>query len=857
MKGPWRVLIGIEGRDAGDIPCLRALAVLFHPATALIGRLRYVQKFLVVGLVLLGPLGFVSFSFVSVQHGLIETTKREQLGLEYLREAVDFFGDVILARHVVVTSGHEDALGMTAEIAKMDAVDARIGASLDLRDEWRAVRVTVLNAIHSGKLAQSPQYDAYNRAVTGLELFMTTIGDRSKLVRDVDVESYYLTDILQARIPTLLDVALRSADRALIARPRATAESQYAIFVELGADQGVLTNTNAMIARGVAAVLANTSDETIRKTVAERFRALDEATTTMGERLTGAVRSRNLFGYPEFVANEVRLRATLFAGTLADALEQLLSERIARLTSRAQQVGVAAALAAALSGYLFVGFYRSVSTPIRRIVGVLRAVAQGDLTRRVVVTTRDELSFVGAALNETLAQTELAVERLEFQATRDPLTLLPNRVIVIERLDAALAEAKRSSSLLAVLFIDLDRFKVINDSLGHDAGDNVLREVAARLTATIRASDTVARLAGDEFVVIAERLIDEEEALRIAERVVEILGDPMAVSAGDSLRDVTVGASVGIAYANGESDVGSANLLRDADVAMYQAKQRGRGRLQVFDRSLRSGMERRHQLQQDLRRAIGANQFVVHYQPIVATATGELLGFEALVRWQHPTRGLLLPGEFIDIAEESGLIVPVGAEILASACRQAALWRAERPGCDRLHLAVNVSAAQFDHPAFVSTVASVLADTDLDPDALWLEITETCILADLDAAATTIAAIRSLGAHLAVDDFGTGYTSLTYLRRFPIEILKIDQSFVSGLGRVREDEAIVEMLINLADTLDLQVIAEGVETPQQLGSLRELRAGACQGYLFGRPQPADVALDASRASWTLGVGVAD
>jgi EAL domain-containing protein (putative c-di-GMP-specific phosphodiesterase class I) len=280
---------------------------------------------------------------------------------------------------------------------------------------------------------------------------------------------------------------------------------------------------------------------------------------------------------------------------------------------------------------------------------------------------------------------------------------------------------------------------------------------------------------------------------------------------------------------------------------MYRAKQRGRGRVEIFDDTLRIAIERRMQTQNDLRRAIDDDQLIVHYQPIVDARSHAVIGFEALVRWEHPERGLLGPVEFIDVAEESGLIVPLGAVVLARACAQIARWRAESRDTE-LHVAVNVSAAQFAHPSFVPTVASVLAETGLDPDALWLEITETSIMADAEAADDTLRAIRALGVHLSIDDFGTGYSSLTYLRRFPVEALKVDRSFVDGLGRDREDEAIVAMIVSLARTLDLYVVAEGVETATQLEQLEQLGCELVQGYYFGRPLPPAEAWSAARAS---------
>jgi EAL domain-containing protein (putative c-di-GMP-specific phosphodiesterase class I) len=337
-------------------------------------------------------------------------------------------------------------------------------------------------------------------------------------------------------------------------------------------------------------------------------------------------------------------------------------------------------------------------------------------------------------------------------------------------------------------------------------------------------------------MVICEGLARPAAATGIAEMVVTELSRPIMTGAGTGAREVNVGASVGIALADGLTDLTPADLVRDADVAMYQAKQRGRGRVEVFDDALRIAVERRLQTQDDLRHAIDGGQIRTFFQPIVDGTTAVVLGFEALARWQHPIRGLLGPSEFIEVAEESGLIVPLGAEILTQACAQAVHWRDDHPG---LHVAVNVASAQLAHRSLVPTIAVVLADTGMDPDALWLEITETTIMADTEAAAETLRAIRTLGVHLAIDDFGTGYSSLTYLRRFPVETLKIDRSFVAGIGRDREDEAIVDMILGLARALDLRVVAEGVETAEQLHQLRQLGCGLMQGFYFGRPMPAD------------------
>jgi diguanylate cyclase (GGDEF)-like protein len=821
----------------------RGVSAVFRPAAAVVGRLRYAQKFAVVGLVLLVPLGLVANAYVSLQRAQIAFSAKERDGVAYLQPLIGLAGLVIQARHEAVggpgaglvapTAGRTAALG--GDLARLDHVDARLGPALAVSGDWRAARRLVLAAQRTGGRA-AVRYRAYNTAVDALLGLVVRVGDESNLTLDPDLDTYYLMDTLQFRLPVLLDTAGRSADRAVLAA--AAGGQDRAALIDLGLASGVLASTRATIGRAVRTVVATTADAAVRGVALGQLGRLDQTTAALDAQLTAAVRTGSVAAVPAAAADPVRAAAAGFAAAAGAALDHLLQVRIDRFATRARRVQFGTGAAALLAVYLFVGFYLSVARPIRQIVATLHAVRDGDLSRRVTVDTHDELSYVAAALNDTVAQTEIASERLSLQATRDTLTALPNRALALDRLQQALLRSERTGAPMAVLFIDLDRFKIINDSRGHGAGDEVLRAIADRLTGMVRAGDTVARLAGDEFVVISEGLAGTEEAVQLAERIVATLSAPITIRSGGE-REVTVGASVGIALTDGAAGLLPEDLLRDADVAMYRAKQRGRGRVEVFDDALRIAVEQRLETQDDLRRAIGSGQLRVHYQPIVETGKARVLGVEALVRWQHPSRGLLGAGEFLAVAEETGLIIPLGAEVLAAACRQVAAWRAGQPGCEHLHLAVNVSGPQFGHPSFLPAVAAALADSGLAPEALWLEITETSIMADAAVVGSTLTAIRALGVHLAIDDFGTGYSSLAYLRRFPVEMLKIDRSFVAGLGRDREDEAIIAMIISLARTLDLVIVAEGVETAAQLEQLHRLGCHTVQGYYFGYPAAAD------------------
>ncbi|HEX9991780.1 MAG TPA: EAL domain-containing protein [Acidimicrobiales bacterium] len=436
----------------------------------------------------------------------------------------------------------------------------------------------------------------------------------------------------------------------------------------------------------------------------------------------------------------------------------------------------------------------------------------------------------------------IAIERareeaaLAFQATHDPLTKLANRTVLLDRLDVALARAQRSGRPLTLMFCDLDRFKSINDRFGHERGDALLVAVAERLSAVVRPTDTVARVGGDEFVVLCEDTPTVEDALRLAERVasaVEAAPFPLATT------DVAVTVSLGIALSTGDHDHPEA-LLRDADEAMYRAKARGRARRELFEERIRRDARARAQLAEELAGAVDGGQLVVHYQPVISLRDGRARGAEALVRWRHPERGLLLPGEFIPLAEATGLIVPMGSWLFGVALDQLVTWSRDDPElAGRLTVHVNVSARQLVDSGLVRMVAEGLERTGLHPSALCLEITESVLMDESPATTGAIEALCGLGVQLALDDFGTGYASLTYLRSFPVGALKVDRSFVSGLGRGGEDDAIVAAVVDLAHALGLEAVAEGVETEEQLRCLRDLGCDAAQGFRFARPGPAD------------------
>jgi diguanylate cyclase (GGDEF)-like protein len=424
----------------------------------------------------------------------------------------------------------------------------------------------------------------------------------------------------------------------------------------------------------------------------------------------------------------------------------------------------------------------------------------------------------------------------ENQLLRDPLTGLPSRMLFLNRLTGAVERLQRRRGRhVAVLFLDLDRFKVINDSLGHTAGDKLILAVAERLRHSLRRHEMVARFGGDEFAILCEDIIDEQDAVAVAERVLRTFGMPFDLAHGETMS----AASLGIALtADPDQDV--EDLIRDADAAMYRAKESGGGRLMLFDEVTRQRALTRLHTERALRRAIDEQQFRVFFQPEVSVVSGAIVGLEALVRWEHPERGLLLPDEFISLAEETGLIVPIGTWVLRESCRRAAHWQAERVADEPLVVRVNVSARQLGQPDLPALVGDVLDETGMDPAHLCLEVTESVLVEDPESSIKTLAGLRRLGVKIAVDDFGTGYSSLEYLRRFPVDCVKIDRSFVRGLPHSSEDVAIVNAVIELGHALSLSVTAEGVETSEQLSNLQLAGCDTAQGFLFSRPQHPDV-----------------
>ncbi|HET9017511.1 MAG TPA: EAL domain-containing protein [Thermomicrobiaceae bacterium] len=471
-----------------------------------------------------------------------------------------------------------------------------------------------------------------------------------------------------------------------------------------------------------------------------------------------------------------------------------------------------------------------VSGPIEvRVHGLESAWATVEIVASNLLDEPDVHGIVLSARDIT-ERKQLEVE-LTHQAYHDPLTNLPNRALFLDRLEHALLRSRRLGHGLAVLFVDLDNFKVINDSLGHEVGDRFLVQVGERLLTCVRDGDTVARFGGDEFTLLLEDLVDTADAMEVAERVQRALQSPVVLHERELVETASIGIAVSLAGHDRAQD-----LLRAADVALYRAKHLGKARHALFERGMTGPVHERLALELELRSAVGHEEFQIHYQPMVDLESGLIRGVEALLRWRHPERGLVTPDQFVGVAEETGLIVPLGQWVVEQACRHARDWQ-QHAGDPPFRVDVNLSAYQFRHPALVEDIGRALAASGLEPRQLTLEITESLMMEEGSDTHAVLQGLKALGVELAIDDFGTGYSSLSYLRRFAVDALKIDRSFVEGLEHESQNEALVAAIIAAARALGLRVTAEGIETLAQLLVLRRLGCEEGQGFLFARPAP--------------------
>lgn len=510
---------------------------------------------------------------------------------------------------------------------------------------------------------------------------------------------------------------------------------------------------------------------------------------------------------------------------------------------------------------------RWITRPIEKLIRASKEIAEGNLVQIVNSAELKELNILTHSFNQMAKQLrasftslkqvnedleseisdrKIIEEQLRHSSLHDALTNCPNRTFLMEKLEIALKKAQKDTNyLFAVLFIDLDRFKVINDSLGHQIGDQLLITITHRLTSVVRASDIVARLGGDEFVILLEPIQNLSDAIHIAERINKKLEDPLEFDNHKVLTSASIGITLGSSHYHQGIE-----LLRDADIAMYRAKAKGKARYELFNQEMYNKALKRLQLEQDLHQALTNQELQVYYQSIVSLKTDRIVGFEALIRWHHPHRGWISPAEFIPIAEETGLIIPIGQWILRSACQQIAQWNKNLSINNPLKISVNLSVKQLQDPDFIEKIDSILAETNLQGKSLQLEITESMLMENLDELSNILWQLKAREIELSIDDFGTGYSSLSYLHLLPINNLKIDRSFVNSMEQEKDSKGIVQTIINLAQQLNMKTIAEGIESEEQLNKLKALKCDKAQGFFLSKPIPPHLVEELLNISFT-------
>jgi diguanylate cyclase (GGDEF)-like protein/PAS domain S-box-containing protein len=457
----------------------------------------------------------------------------------------------------------------------------------------------------------------------------------------------------------------------------------------------------------------------------------------------------------------------------------------------------------------------------------LHTVERRDFSESDIAFAQAMANVLGDAFEHQLTEDDI-----RHRALHDTLTGLPNRALFMDRLQQAIKRLRRRDASSAVLFLDLDRFKLVNDSLGHEVGDELLEAAAPRLKQALRSSDTVARFGADEFAILLDEIAGEHDAIEMANRVAGVFTRPFVLAGTEHF--VTTSIGIALAYGGERAE----DLVRDADAAMHRAKERGRARYELFDEGIRGRAISRLRVENDLRRALERDELTLDYQPLVSLTDRSIVGVEALIRWEHPDRGRIAPADFIPVAEENGLIEPIGRWVLDHACRQAARWYRMRPDAAPIAMSVNLSAVQFRNRGLAETVAGALRAAALDPACLSLELTESVMVGDTDHLMETLESLKGLGVRLVLDDFGTGYSSLAYLTRLPFDTLKVDRSFIDGLGSEPRDTAVTEAIVAMAHALSLRVVGEGTETERQVAELTRLGCDVAQGYHFARPLPA-------------------
>ena len=798
---------------------------LLGPGMRLMRRLRLPGKLAVVAAVLVLPqLVTMAASFHDAR-AQITRAERERDGLTYLGPLTRLGAGVASLRESRA-SGSADTAGVPAAIADVDEADTRIGNDLGTRADWRAARAALTDLVRSppDAVADGPRLADVVKQIRALT---ETVSARSGLALDPAVDGNHLVVVVADRLPRLLD-AVGTAQALDPGVPGGTPGAD----VDRSRAIRDMTATKVRIAQDLQSAVAGTGWADLEPAIGPHATALDAAVQKLAARLDAAGGRGGSRAAPS--ARAVVTAAAALSDSLVRATDSLLSRRTVDLTTAGATPLVLSLLALLVAGYLFLALYRSTTRDARHVLQDIDTVTAGALHQTDPLVGADEFARISRTVVVLRDRLTSMLGELRYQATHDDLTALGNRAMFTDRLGEAL-DGDGDSGRVAVVLVDLDGFKDINDSFGHGTGDRLLRAAGLRFHRVARRHDIVARLGGDEFAVLLTEIEGDDEAMLSVARLQHSLEEPVELDG----RRLRLRASVGVAL--GEPGRNTAvEVMRNADVALYSAKDAGKGRAVLFEPHMHDRTRERTELSTDLAHAVERDEFVMAYQPIVDLASGRMVGVEALVRWVHPERGVISPAVFVPLAEASGLIRPMGRWVLEEAARQQAHWRQTFGDRQPLSMEVNVSAAQLSDESLVEDILAIISETGIDPTSLVLEITESALVEDVDTVLVRLGQLAATGVRIALDDFGTGYSSLSYLRRMPISILKIDRSFSGGIDEPgSQSAALMRSIIGLATSLGMETIVEGVERDPQAAAVAEFGCRLAQGFLFSRPVPAE------------------
>lgn len=843
------------------------MVLLLRPALLIMNRLKFPQKFLLVSLLFALPLSLTTFCFVHDINEQIDFAAKERQGVLYIRALSSLVEHLQLLRGTTynqeagnqeagalffVEEAHRVAGLIPLNIQAANAADKSLGKTLTAQALWQTWKADWTRFQQEAPgLTRRQHFERCTLLIAQIIALVSHVGDTSNLILDPDLDSYYLMEITVNRLLSVAEslgvMRGQSADTYFSEEKR--------LFL-----LGQATKEWEAIRRGLNVVYG--ANSSLKNSIEPQTQRLQRAFQDIVD-LTEQASANSPLSQADTrqrvhlsAAYAAAIRATFDEHALTfRLLDSLLVRRIQGFEIKRNRILIVTCVTVTMALYFLSGFYLSIRRMVSCLATTTHRMLRGESTELVTLENRDEMAQVAASFNQVcraLQQTatelqsnndnleQIVSERtrqMEHQAYHDALTGLPNRLCFLNRLEAALRQARRTPSSLAVLFLDLDNFKTINDSLGHEAGDQMLCAIAERLTECMRSDDTVARLGGDEFTILLPNLKNVEEAVCLAERIVKALHKPIQLATNDlSKNEIFASGSIGIAF-TAQADREADSLLRDADTAMYHAKSSGKAGYAVFESTMSDKVVERMQLETALRFALERDEFVVYYQPLVNLETGRLSGAEALIRWNHPQRGLIQPTKFLSIAEDTGLIVPIGYWVLEEACHQTKFWQEQYPSAPEFTINVNVSGRQLMRQDVVERVRTVLENTGLNPALLKLEITESVMMEDIGYTVAQLHGLKALGVKLAMDDFGTGYSSMANLNLFPLDTVKIDRSFVQRLGDQEQASSIVATIVTLARALNLDVTAEGIETTDHISCLQSIGCQTGQGYYFARPMP--------------------